>query len=274
MRRGAARSAAVLALGLCLVVSSAACAASFDLMTTDPWLGSIGAFLGGTYLPVAPITPWQVDGKTEKHRWDGKTPLLALDVAQAKRFRLVGRDGRLLPHVSVLYDERPQTDGQPDEVFYLDPARLPYVAQKVMTVAASLQPKHYSFFQRRLAEFESRLNSTILSGRQQLSGRRFWELGGCLSVFWQALGCQVEKSGAEAKAEVQHWLSLPDSLRRKTSPPWKGATLIVDWTVSDSLARSLRGAPGVAFIDPPVGPQPLFALHDTFLKLGQERPCP
>lgn len=48
---------------------------------------------------------------------------------------------------------------------YYDPARLPYVAQAVMRVMSETDKANYTYYQRRLAEFQAALDSAVNVGR-------------------------------------------------------------------------------------------------------------
>lgn len=211
---------------------------------SDQWLTSITAFLSGGTVQVKAARRQIPGGSWTRAALQTGVSWVLDSVAK----KALGKGTVLFPQLTV---------GAP--FFYGDPANLPFVAQKIGVQLALLQPQNSGFYQRRLAEFETRLRSTLLSGRAQLAGKKILDPGGVYAQLWRATGCDVV-AGSEAK-------SLLEGYKTGASCPWEGGYLVLDWTVGREMDKFGREE-GVLTLTPDWGFDPLDHLHKMFLTLG------
>ena len=136
-----------------------------DFAVTSPWVGAIASFIGGDKVHVRYLSVWNDKGMVASvGRPRSSEIVIALDADDSARFRI----GRKAKNLRLLYEKLPMTGEQLRSAFF-DPAILPFIAQNIMKIMAEEDKKRYSFYQRRLAEFQSRVESTIDIGRHLLS---------------------------------------------------------------------------------------------------------
>lgn len=212
---------------------------------SDGWLASIVEFIASDTVNVHPVRQQNGQGAWARSKAkDG--PLWVLDLSTQKELggqALLQATSLPIPHV------------------YGDPATLPFIAQKVTAQLALLFPKQSNFYQRRLAEFETRLRSTLISGRSQLTGLKVLDPGAVYSKLWQALGCEVLE-GQGAKDALQ-------AFAQGGPCPWQGGVLVLDWTVARTY-KHLVGGQGVFVITPAWSDDPIAHLHQLFLSLASQ----
>ena len=137
---------------------------AMDVCTTSPWLTMMTRFIGGDYAKVHPLSVWNASGGMQSvRRYKGKNVVLALDDKDAKAFGFkTARDD-----VILLYKNLPAW-GESRESLFFDPSKLPFLGQRILNVLSGVDPENYPYYQRRLAEFQSRLESTLEMGRHLL----------------------------------------------------------------------------------------------------------
>ncbi|NLX84188.1 MAG: hypothetical protein GXZ00_01020 [Synergistaceae bacterium] len=148
-----------------------AIAANFAV--TSPWIGFIASFIAGDTVNVRYLSTWDSNGnvvKTSSPR-SGEI-IIAIDAKDAENFKI-----KKNKDLRFLYDELRMTKEQ----FYsacFDPAMLPFIAQSVMKIMSEEDKARYTYFQRRLAEFQSKIESTIDSGRHLLENTKILDITG------------------------------------------------------------------------------------------------
>ena len=190
-------------------------AASFA--ATTPWLGEIASFIGSDKVRVRNLSVWSENGNAAAvGRPRAGDIIIAVNDADAARFRF----SRKTRNLRLLYDSAPMTDLQLKSIFY-DPALLPYVAQNVMKIISASDNARYSFYQRRLAEFQSRVEGAVDVGKHLLSNTKMLDLTGVTGVWVRAA---VSGAVRPPKAVWQGWLdgdaaalkaALDEARRRK-----------------------------------------------------------
>ena len=249
------------------VPSIAVCApaqAAPDVYTTLPWITSMARFIVGSTLNIRPLSSWTEAGTLRNARRvpdDGV--LIALDPSDARRYNISpDRKGLYL-----LYENMPLPDGQRTSLAF-DASALPFLSQRLLIVLSSLLPENYSFYQRRLAEFQSRMESTLEVGRSQLQGMEILDLSGAASPWVRAAAFEAVRPPeylwtAWTKGEHLRELSLAidEAYRRK----W--------WIVTDAwtprhIQDAASGVSKKIYIAPPSEDQDFFAyLHDIYLQM-------
>ena len=192
---------------------------------TSPWLASMAQFIVGTTIKVQPLSVWGVDGRLLSAR---KLPaggmVIALDPKDAVRYGL--KAGR--KDLFLLYENLPVKEDRRGSLFF-DPSTLPFLSQRLLVVLCELKPENYGFYQRRLAEFQSRLESTLEVGRSLLPDANVLDLTGASGpwlraalkeavrppdVLWAAWekGQRLEElSSALAEAKKRSWWIILDA---------------------------------------------------------------
>lgn len=237
----------------------------------DPWARQILQFIGGPYVTVEALENWNSSWRMVRDRRAGKNALvtIVLNHGQARRLRLTSKNGTVLPNVRLLFDTMP-LEQQQEERFYLDPSQLPFIAQRSLVLLAQLWPHRYVFFQRRLAEFETRLRSTVLTGRSLLSGLTVWDSSGGLVMLLRAAGCEVPLTPQEVVENLEAWMPRNATSRRNVDTlPWEGKVVLLDWNIAPALRNRLAGQRGVVEVPPFDGSDILLQIHQFYLDIAQ-----
>lgn len=189
----------IVVLALC-VFKGVSSEAAWTLAVTNPWLASLSGFIGGVNVKIVCLSSWNSDGKMVKVRGkelDHIDSVMAMDRDEAGGFKSYLNDKM---RVRFLYRKFPSCQGF-GEVFS-DPGTLPFVGQRVLVAMAELDPDGYEYYQRRLAEFQSRLDSTVSMGRRLLSGAKILDLSGSQGALFRAAGCSVFAQDDKVRALV------------------------------------------------------------------------
>ena len=211
---------AAFALLLFFLNPAEAIAANFAV--TSPWIGFIASFIAGDTKNVRYLSNWDSNGNVVKT--SSPTPseiIIAIDAKDAENFRV-----KKNKNLRLLYDELRMTKEQ----FYsacFDPAMLPFIAQSVMKIMAEEDKVRYTYFQRRLAEFQSKIESTIDSGRHLLINTKILDITGAEGTLlrssltgavrppaavwegWKAGDTKALKAALD-EAQRRNWLILMD----------------------------------------------------------------
>ncbi|MGC9372914.1 MAG: hypothetical protein ACP5DY_06300 [Thermovirgaceae bacterium] len=148
-----------------------------EIWVTHPWLEMTTRFIGGAYCSVHSIQKWDESGALER---SAEAPVnaivLAFDPSDAKTSGVMDKNKTVL----LLYKRDLGGLDNPDMPF-LDPATLPFIGLRILKNISQVDPGNYAYYQRRLAEFSARLDSTVLVGRQMLGATRLldlsWQVG-------------------------------------------------------------------------------------------------
>lgn len=134
---------------------------------TSPWVGVAATFIAGNAADVHMLAVWNGSGGVSAvGRPRAGEVTIAVDLQDAARFRL----SKKTKNLRLIYDKMPMTEEQLRRAFF-DPAMLPFLAQSVMKIMAAADKKNYAFYQRRLAEFQSRIDSTLDIGQYLASSK-------------------------------------------------------------------------------------------------------
>ena len=172
---------------VCAIASAGeACAAETPQMiyTSLPWLGGVTRFIVGTTANVQEASQWNASGALRiPKRLPQRATLIALDPVDAARFGMArGEEGLYL-----LYENLP-IEGHERGTLPFNPSVLPFLSQRLLKVLCEIKPENYSFYQRRLAEFQSRLESTMEVGRSLIGAISVLDLTGSVSP-WVRAAC-------------------------------------------------------------------------------------
>ena len=210
------------AFALLLFFLNPAEAIAANFAVTSPWIGFIASFIAGDTKNVRYLSNWDSNGNVVKTSSPTSSEIIiAIDAKDAENFRV-----KKNKNLRLLYDELRMTKEQ----FYsacFDPAMLPFIAQSVMKIMAEEDKVRYTYFQRRLAEFQSKIESTIDSGRHLLMNTKILDITGAEGTLlrsslsgavrppsavwegWKAGDTKALKAALD-EAQRRNWLILMD----------------------------------------------------------------
>lgn len=238
---------------------------TWDLWTTSPWISSIARYVGGVYVNVHSLRTWDTTGLETEEMGSPPPGASVLAVAPGDLVRKGFNPAGL--SIRYLYAQDPVSIVEMEHLF-LDPAALPFIGQRVMIGISLFNPEHYSYFQRRLAEFQSRLESTIDVGRKLIGNIRLLDLSWKSSQLIEAAVDSPVSPPAKtrlqwAKGEDLGLLNL--TVQEATKQGW---LIVTDtWTPPEVLSLVSRASKNV-HLPPPRADQELFLfLYDQYLTL-------
>lgn len=249
--------------GLCI---TAPAYAVVNYAATSPWIVSIINFIGGTNVSVRCIGNWDSSGRIYPiSRPRAGEIIIALDSAEAAALRI----NRNSPNLRLLYDRLALSPEQKYAAFF-DPAMLPFIAQGVMKTLAEADSQRYTFYQRRLAEFQSRIDSTVEIGRHMLDGIKLLDLTGAQGAWLRAAmpgavrppdnvwkswidGDRSALNEALAEADRRGWLILLDN-----------------WTPPAIRAAASAYGKKLTLEPPALNQDSITFLHDIFIIVTQK----
>jgi len=232
-----------------------------DFAVTSPWLGVIASFIGGDKITVHYLSTWDAAGNViGASRPRSNEKIIALDINDAARSGIKKNNKNL----RLLYDKLPMTQKQQYSAFF-DPGTLPFIAQSIMKIISEEDKNGYSYYQRRLAEFQSRIESTIDVGRNLMKDKKFLDLTGAEGVWVRAAAAGAVRAPAKVWDSWENGdiRSLKAALDEAEKRKWP---IVLDpWTPANIRAAA-SAYPGRLTIPPPSTNQDYFIyLHDVFL---------
>ena len=199
---------------------------------------------------------------------------MAFDYRDSKR---LGLPFERYDNYRALYNQMPLDENKLDASMS-DPSIIPFIAQRVLTVLADWDPSSYPYYQRRLAEFQARLYSTTLAGRQVLKDQLIYDLTGHSSTFLQAAGCRLTRPSDEEWAAWSAWREIGRLNSTVSRMAEEKAVVVMDYSTPRAIRSILSSNQAVFLIARPRPNQdyPAF-LHDQYLSLWSRitlRPLP
>jgi hypothetical protein len=235
-----------------------------SVYATLPWITSMARFIVGSTIKIEPLTAWNETGVLRNiRRVPTGAAVIALDPLDAKRHGLAaGRAG-----LYFLYENLPLPAEKRNSLQF-DASALPFLSQRLLIVISGLKPENYAFYQRRLAEFQSRVESALEVGKSQIQNMNILDLSGAVSPWIRAAVPGAVRPpeylwAAWTKGERQRELSLAASEASRRE--W--------WVVTDAwtprhIMTAAENIPNKIYIGPPTGDQDFFVyLHDIYLQI-------
>lgn len=268
-----ARRIWVLVLVILLLTEAGHADDKLNISVTHPWLFLLATFIGGPEVNITPIRIWNDKGDlvmAERGRvlrgLEAGSKIIALDEEEARASGIV--DTKKFT-VKFLYSPFPVSINS-----LYDPSVIPFVAQRVLTALSEWDAQNYPHYQRRLAEFQARLSSSILVG-QVLKEISIVDFTGSAGILLRASGCKIERPGELELWQKGNFAGLRDYVEEAKS---RGAAIIFDDDTSPALRRFLSGRSDVYKWERPSleSDYPSF-LHEQYISLWQriiERPLP
>ena len=270
MLRTASKKVWIIAI-MVLLLAGRASAEVLNVTVTSPWLAILVNFIGGVNVKVTSIQEWNDDGELVR-----RIRARNLQALPAESF-IMGfdyRDSRGLglpfeqyENYRSLYNQMPLDENKLDASMS-DPSVIPFIAQRVLTVLADWDPASYPYYQRRLAEFQARLYSTTLAGRQVLKDNPIYDLTGHSGALLQAAGCTLTRPSDEEWAAWSAWKETGRLTGTVTRMAEEKTAVVMDYSTPKAIRSILGSNSAVFLITRPRFDQdyPSF-LHDQYLSL-------
>lgn len=258
------------ALIVCAVIFSGSagwCDDKLNVAAAHPWLALLASFIGGPEVNVVPLRVWNANGdlvmadrgRVLRELEDG-AKVIALDEDDAASAGL--KDTRKNFTIRYLYSPFPV-----GRTALSDPSVIPFVAQRVLTALSEWDSQNYPYYQRRLAEFQARLSSSILVG-QVLKDVTICDMSGSSGILLQAAGCKVMKPEGLERWLKGNFSGLREQLDNNRA---QGIITLIDDDTPASLKRYLSGRSDVYRWERPSLERdyPSF-LHEQYISLWQK----
>lgn len=252
------------AVAVIFLLLTAQPATALDIAATSPWIASIASFIGGGNVKVRRLASVNASGRLYSvSRARSGELVIALDSNEASRLRIKTSN----PKLRLLYRTLPIEVPKVYSLFF-DPASLPFAAQSIMKIIAAEDRDRYSFYQRRLAEFQSRVDSTVEIGRYMIGEEKILDITGVEGAWVRAA---VRGAVRPPKEVWASWLAgdvraLNAALVEATRRGW--LILLDTWTPPEIRAEAVKYENRLT-LPPPDGNKDFFeSLHDIFIEIS------
>jgi hypothetical protein len=263
--RGLVVAAAIIASLVCFSsLRSDAAESPVVVYTSLPWLSGMARFIVGTTMKVQSASQWNAAGEL---RSSGRIPagakVIALDPQDAARLGPSRGDAWL----RTLYDNLPIEDSVRGTLPF-NPSILPFLSQRMLKILCEIKPDNYTFYQRRMAEFQSRLESAVEVGRSQIRELPMLDLTGSVSPWIHAASPAAVRPPEELWKAWAGSTRTPELAMAVKEAEARGWWILTDvWTPSPVKSRVASSAKHVA-IPPPDADYDFFTyLHDIYLQI-------
>ena len=208
--------------------------AAVTVHATLPWLAGMARFIVGSTIDVQSVSSWNASGalRSSKRLPRGVT-VIALDPADASRLGVESE-----PELHLLYNNLPIGDAERPSLPF-NPSILPFLSQRLLIVLCELSPDNYSFYQRRLAEFQSRLESAVLVGRKQIGDISILDLPGAVSPWIRSASEKTARPPEELWDAWSRSTRTPELAEAVKEAESRGWWILLDaWTPVSIQTRS------------------------------------
>lgn len=238
-----------------------------ELRTSQPWLASMARFLVGSTAKVRSLRVWTPTGDLRRDRGAaGDFDVIALDPIDASDAGV----STVSLKTHVLYESFPLR--KPDRASALfDPSALPFISQRLLVTLAELMPENYTFYQRRLAEFQSRLESTLEIGRSLIGQAKILDLTG-------AVGPWVRAASSAVRPSAEQWSAWSGSTRTPElrelldASRAAGRLIVLDVWTPEIVRKIAEPETFKIMIVPPADQDadPFSYLHDIYIDIWKK----
>jgi len=233
-----------------------------EIWVTHPWLEMTTHFIGGAYCSVHSIQEWDESGALKRRAAaPADAIVLAFDPSDAKTSGVMDKNNTVM----LLYKRDLGGLDNPDMPF-LDPATLPFIGLRILKNISQVDPGNYSYYQRRLAEFSARLDSTVLVGRQMLGATRLLDLSWQVGRWIQAATSDLVKPPAAVKEnweKGQDMETLELAIREAKRQGW--LILCDPWTPEQVIEKIGESTSCLVVPGPSEGQDFFLYLYDLYL---------
>lgn len=246
------------------------CDDKLNIAVSHPWLALLVSFIGGPEVSVTPLRIWNANGdlvlaergKVLRELPEG-TRVIALDENDASDAGIFGGRRKFAESmVKCLYSPFPAKVNA-----LADPSVIPFVAQRVLAALSEWDSQNYPYYQRRLAEFQARMSSSILVG-QVLKDVTVCDMSGSAGILLQAAGCRVVRPEGLENWENGNFAGLREYLDENKA---KNITTLMDDDTPPALKRFLAGRSDVFhWVRPSLDSDYPSFLHEQYISLWQK----
>ncbi len=230
----------------------------------------VTSFIGGVHVDVESLTVRVNDDlvlSNDLNAYEGDIDIIALDFKEAGSMGF--RDDNTT-NIHFLYKNIPVPRDSVNSLFY-DPAALPFIGQKVMNVLAELQPFNYPYFQRKLAEFRTRLQSTVLVGRKLLEGVKIFNVSMHGKYLLQAAGCEIKDVPENFFEMIESPESIDYYIEIFSQSQENGLLAVADvWTPKPIKDLIQEDNYGIILPEPRLENEIILYLHQQYLSVWDE----
>jgi ABC-type Zn uptake system ZnuABC Zn-binding protein ZnuA len=241
-----------------------------DIVTISPWVAVLSRFIGGIKVNVTSLTNWDDNRVSQARIRNLIKPDSNIIALYSSEITKIGLNVKDYKNARFLYESVPFEDSESDKYFG-DPSVLPFIAQRLLPVFSSLDPENFSYYQRRLAEFQTRLSSTILAGRNLLKGQKVLDLTYSSGYFLMAAGCDILRPNEE---DMEEWIQLKqfDKLNELViQSQSENRLVIIDAATPKLIRTALNSLQNIVVLQrPPLDNDFLAFLHDQYLAIWNE----
>ena len=238
-------------------------AGAANFAVTSPWVGFIASFIAGDTQNVRYLSSWDSSGNVIKIASPRAGEIIiAIDFKDAESFRIRRNNTNL----RLLYEDLLMTKEQLRSAFF-DPAMLPFIAQSVMKIMAEEDKGRYTYFQRRLAEYQSKIESSIDIGKHLLGNTKMLDVTGAEGTWIRSsiAGAVRPPAAVWDKWKAGDSRSLKAALDEAQRRNW--LILMDPWT-PEMIRTAAAGYEYRLTLPPPKKDQDYFVfLHDIFLAI-------
>lgn len=239
---------------------------ALDVWVTNPWLSMLTRFIGGVQVTVHPVVTWGEKGQPVKARTVPPPGAIVFSVVRGEGVRLLGKGfEEKYSNFSLL--EKPPFVFDFEESF-LDPATLPFIGLRTLQILSACDSGEYEYFQRRLAEFQARLDSTVIVGRNMIGDSPILDLCWKYGRWLQAVSGETVKPPAEVKERWSRSQAL-DILDTALGEARKqGWVIVIDPWTPEAVREKIEGSTRVIELSiPRIEDDIILFLYDHCLRI-------
>jgi hypothetical protein len=152
--------------------------------------------------------------------------------------------------------------------YFFDPATISFMSSRILVLLTEIEPSMYDYFQRRLAEFQSRLDSVIGVGREIMNGLFILDLSGRMEFLLKASGAETLRPPVNCFDDWRRGEGIVELEKYIEYAKARGGLVVVDvW--SPPLIRETLSNLSCAILLPTPKVDEMWTtyLHDIYLTL-------
>jgi len=239
---------------------------ALEVWVTNPWLAMLTRFIGGVQVTVQPVVTWGEKGEAVKARKLPPAGAVVITLDAVEGIRLLGKGFEGKYSAFLLFDRMPSVaDG--DESF-MDPATLPFIGLRTLQILSSCKPGEYDYFQRRLAEFQARLDSTVIVGRNMIGESAILDLCWKYGRWLQAASGRTVRPPSHVKEEWSRSEAMDVLDTALGEARRQGWIIVVDpWTPDVVRERLEENSRSVELPAPRMEGDFILFLYDQYLRI-------
>ncbi|HBG14304.1 MAG TPA: hypothetical protein DDW96_03110 [Synergistaceae bacterium] len=255
----------LLSLIMVIILLGGRCEA-LEVWVTNPWLAMLTRFIGGVQVTVQPVVTWGEKGEAVKARKLPPAGAVVITLDHVEGIRLLGKGFEGKYSAFLLFDRMPSV-ADVDESF-MDPAALPFIGLRILQILSSCKPGEYDYFQRRLAEFQARLDSTVIVGRNMIGESAILDLCWKYGRWLQAASGRTVRPPSHVKEEWSRSQAMDVLDTALGEARRQGWIIVVDpWTPDVVRERLEENSRSIELPAPRMEGDFILFLYDQYLRI-------